>query len=62
MFCDVEETNRARVDGGNVYVNNQPLVRVGSLPNVRITLGYRPPRSAEFVVKMLTELVDPGSD
>eukprot|EP00974_Lingulodinium_polyedra_P036927 3541300-Lingulodinium_polyedra.AAC.1 len=54
--------NRARVDGRDLYVTTQPLVRVGNLPNVHIMLGYLPPRSAEFVVKVLTELVEPGPD
>eukprot|EP00974_Lingulodinium_polyedra_P094347 9143916-Lingulodinium_polyedra.AAC.1 len=29
---------------------------------MRITLGYLPPRSAEFVVRQLNELVEPGED
>eukprot|EP00974_Lingulodinium_polyedra_P038545 3693627-Lingulodinium_polyedra.AAC.1 len=29
---------------------------------MHITLGYLPPRSAEFVVKLLTELIEPGFD
>eukprot|EP00974_Lingulodinium_polyedra_P029406 2832981-Lingulodinium_polyedra.AAC.1 len=62
MFFGVEGTNRARIDGRDAHVTIQPLVRVGNLPNMRITLGYLPPRSAEFVAKMLSDLVEPGPD
>eukprot|EP00974_Lingulodinium_polyedra_P012599 1219397-Lingulodinium_polyedra.AAC.1 len=62
MFFGAEETHRERVDGWNVRVTTQPLVRVGNLPNMHIALGYLPPRSAELVVKTLTELIEHGPD